>query len=149
MSLARVSKRLLLKLVPAHRRIVLFFERSIVTIRLARNVRIDRDTEKSGPSSSVLFVPIDKKIFSVAIIQAQKPNEYPAIPLVIQELEALEETNCVDCRSLRLDFYSVEEARVFCIRYKQLKKQWTEECKQLESHQQEIGYDFQYTRRKS
>ena len=140
-----------LRLRPDPIRVVVFYEKSILILRLARNERIEPRSNSDCSSTSIKIVPTDKTkdpSFPVSILRAKSDESLPGFPLSKDNFEAQEMQERTECSSLNLDFGNKDKADSFQRNYKILKKQWSEQPKRFESLQnhisEEIGY-FQST----
>lgn len=135
-----------LRLGPPPRRVVVFYERSIVMIRMAKNVRIRQES----PSDSALsFIPTDKQMdpsFSVSVFRATTEERSPSLPLARDVLEFEEEENSLECSHMTLHFKSTADATAFHYYYKKVKKRWVEEVKAFEALRNQVGPEFGYAR---
>jgi hypothetical protein len=135
-----------LRLGPPLRRIVVFYERSIVMVRIARNVRI---RQKSDSDSVLYLIPTDEKTdpsFPVSLFRAAIEERSPSLPLARDVLEFEEEEKTLECSQLALDFKSMTDATSFHHSYKKVKKKWMEEVKAFEALQNQVGPEFGYAR---
>jgi serine/threonine protein kinase len=124
---------------PYYRRVVVYFENSMLIMRLAKNLRLAGNSGQDDSPASATFIPTNKKVdkyFSVSLIGQT------FLPLVNGELEAMEEVCRVECTSLSLEFHSIEEAKAFRNKYKSVKGKWAEDYDRLEVLQQRIGFDY-------
>ena len=131
---------------PPPRRIVVFYERSIVMIRIGKNFRMK---QPSQPGNSLCLVPIDEKTdpsFRVSVFRVKGEERSPSLPLSRDAFEFEEEENSLECSSLTLEFRSIADSTSFHHSYKRVKKAWAGELKAFEALKNQVGPEFGYAR---
>ncbi|KAF2099468.1 kinase-like protein [Rhizodiscina lignyota] len=104
---------------PPTRRIVVFFDNSILILRVAKNVRIDKTPLFSSPTDSqctLVLVPTDTTAdpsFSASLLRKPSGEPAPSFTLMKDDFESEEAENEVECSSLTLHFDSPVEAQSF------------------------------------
>ena len=136
-----------LPLGPVPVRIVIFYQKSILILRLAKNQRIEPRSDSAPSSTSITIVPTDRATdpsFCVSILRPKSNETLPGFSLSKDQFEAHEMENRVECNSLKLTFFHKEEADSFQRTYKKLKKRWSEQIKEVQNLRnhivEEIGY---------
>jgi len=135
--------------IPPHRRIVIFYDRSILIIRVAKNVRLQPAHDGDDSCTSLAFIPTDTKkdpSFPVYLLQRHPGDERPSFPLDKESFDSKEEECKQECSSLTIEFHSASEATSFRRFYKSIKKEWAEEWSKLETLYSRVSSDFGYAR---
>lgn len=123
-------------------RVVIFCERTMTTIIIKQNWRIEKQEKDQIPKSNpdtIRFVPTNAPRdprFSATTFKPIDPSDkrcYPGIPLDKNMLRAHEEENEYDCRSVELQFRSADERETFQKKYHNLKFEWRKERKNIEN----------------
>lgn len=138
-----------LRLGPPPPRIVIFYGRSIVVIRMAKGVRIKEKSQSNASQSTLSFIPTDEQSdpsFPVSLFQAKMPARLPSLPISRELFEAEEMENSSECRTVTLRFNSVADATSFHRSYKKVKKSWMEAVKAFEALRDQVGPQFGYAR---
>jgi len=138
-----------LRIGPSPRRIVIFFERSILIIHIAKNVRIKQPVQPDQRPTSLVLVPTDESVdpsFAVSVFRAGPEERAPSLPLTRDELNSEEMENSIECARMTLDFHNADDAESFFRTYKMVKKRWKEELKSFEPFQNRVGPVFGYAR---
>ena len=128
------------------RRIILYFNSSVLIVRLAKNARIEKGASKSD-SMSLRIVPTNRAVdssFRASLLQASQEETYPGIPLGHTDLDREEENGSFECRSLELIFRCEEDALQFQKSYKALKQEWSHETKIIEQWRKYMGEKIGY-----
>jgi serine/threonine protein kinase len=126
---------------PAHRRIVVYFEKSILLIRFAKNVRI-KHAGKEDPPNMVTLIPTEPNrdpTFTVSLFKGRDSETAVAIPISSTHLEQEEEEQKFECRSVQIGFEHERERRAFFGNYRRMKDDWRNENKQLEDLRKNMG----------
>lgn len=136
-----------LRLSPGPVRVVIFYQKSILILRVAKNERIEPRSSSDPSSRSVTIVPTDRATdpsYPVSILRPKCDESLAGFSLSKDEFEAQEMENRVECSSLKLAFVNKEEADSFQRTYKKLKKQWSEQSKEFKNLQNHIGGEIGY-----
>jgi serine/threonine protein kinase len=138
-----------LRIGPPPRRIVIFFERSIIIIYIAKNVRIKQPVQSDQGPTSLALVPTDESVdpsFAVSVFRARPEERAPSLPLTRDELNSEEMENSIECACVTLEFHNAADAESFFRTYKMVKKRWMEELKFFERLENRVGPEFGYAR---
>ena len=131
-----------LRLGPGPVRVVIFYQESILILRVAKNERIERQSNSNPSSTSVTIVPTDRttdRSFPVSILRPKSDEMQAGFSLSKDEFEAQEMENRVECSSLKLAFVNKGEADSFQRTYKRLKKEWSEQLKEFTGLRNSLG----------
>jgi serine/threonine protein kinase len=126
------------------RRIVVYYERSILILRLAKNVRVEKP-EQNSKSPSLRIVPTDPAAdptFPASLLVCAPTARSPSIPLDRRKLDAEEERKGFECRSLTLAFQTPDELYAFYKAYRSLKKEWLNEEHDIENFRGKMGEEL-------
>jgi serine/threonine protein kinase len=132
---------------PVRRRILVYQESSILIVRLAKNVRIERRPSTSA-STILRIVPTDKardSSFVASILSPSKHEVAAGIPLSRENLDLEEERAKFECRLLELNFETELQAKEFYSSYKLLKEEWHAEDKEIDRCKKDFGEVFGYS----
>jgi len=143
----RQSPRLL-QWEPPVRRIVVFFKRMILIIRLAKNQRLEPSKTTSSASPTAKFVPTDKDrdpCIALHAISTHANGNLPGIPLLKTELYEREAEFTYKVVSVFLEFQTSEQSEEFCQIYRRLKQQWSKEAKEFQKLKAAVGPEFGYS----
>ena len=136
-----------LRLGPGLVRVVVFYQKSILILRVAKNERIEPRSGSDPSSTSVTIVPTDRTrdpSFPVSILRPNFDESLPGFSLSTDSFEAQEMENRVECSSLKLAFGNKEGSDSFQRTYRKLKKQWAARLKDFETMQVHIGGEIGY-----
>jgi hypothetical protein len=126
---------------PAHRRIVVYFQRSILIIRFAKNVRLKHPEQADLPNVATLVptAPSRDPTFTVSLLKPRKGEAVVAIPISSTHLEHEEDSHQFECKSVEICFEDERQRRIFCNSYRRMKDEWRNENKQLEDVRRNMG----------
>ncbi|OAL45367.1 kinase-like protein [Pyrenochaeta sp. DS3sAY3a] len=126
---------------PAPRRMVIYFEKSIVIVPFAKNVRL-KHLEKHDEPRSVKIVPTEPHrdpSFKVSILKPAKGECAVGIPISSTHLEKEEDTQKSECKSIEISLESENDRTAFVRTYQKMKDRWMKEDKQIESYKKNMG----------
>ncbi|KAF2739368.1 kinase-like protein [Polyplosphaeria fusca] len=119
---------------PTRRRVVIYFPTNILTIRFAKNVRLER-LESASSSKHIKLIPTDRKrdpTFSVSMLKPSKGEQVPGIPMSSTFLEKEEDSTKFECKSVELAFNHEHSRNAFYNTYRKMKEEWRIEDKEYE-----------------
>ena len=121
------------------RRIVVYYQRSILIIRLAKNVRLEKPTTTTTPTTWRL-IPTNKtrdSTFVASVIRC--PDGNAALPLDKSELDAEEQKGQFECTFVTLMFSNEHDSKAFHKAYQVLKAEWQLQDKQVQELKKSMG----------
>ena len=136
-----------LRLGPGPVRVVIYYHKSVLILRVAKNERIEPRSNSDPSTTSITIVPADRATdpsFPVSILRPKPDESLAGFSLSKDQLEAQEEENSVECSSLKLVFVNKEGADSFQRTYKKLKKQWSARLGEFKNLQNHIGGQMGY-----
>lgn len=123
------------------RRIITFFQRAILIVRLAKNARAEKPASHNT-CKSLRIIPTDKvkdSSFTASLLLCDQECNTPSIPLDRSRFDELEEKGSFECKSLQLVFQVDEDFKAFYRSYKILKDEWSSEEKRIEECRKSMG----------
>jgi hypothetical protein len=124
-----------------HRRIVIYMGTSILIVRFAKNLRIERRTDASNPRL-LRIIPTDAtrdSSFTTSLLVPVEGEYSAGIPLSKVCLEEQEEKCQFECSSLEFTFMRDEDLQAFRSSYRKLKEQWRNEVTEVERCRKQVG----------
>ena len=126
------------------RRVVVYFQSTMIIVRLAKNMRLEKKAHDRCPTTCTL-IPTDKtrdSTFTACIIKSK--HGQPAIPLDRATINEEELRHRIECESLSLAFQNEHDAKAFLKTYQVLKSEWHSEEKQVEELKKYMAMNVGY-----
>lgn len=136
-----------LRLRPNIVRIVVFYQKSILILRLTQDMQIGKKDNGDPASTLIDIVPRGKASFPISILRPDPNDLFAGFSLSEDDFEAKEMECRKDCKKLELNFQSNAGADSFQRAYKRLKKQWLNELEKFDRLQGDIGAEIGYCQR--
>lgn len=126
---------------PALRRMVIYYPKAILILRLVRGARVEKPEERSN-CRRLKIIPTDKikdSTFAASLLSCRTQEDVPSISLDRAQLDEEERNGIFECKSVEINFQTPDDLGLFYKSYILMKQEWRDEAHQIEMVKDQMG----------